>query len=201
MANVSRIHGFTPVGTLSGGIGSMGYVQKCIKGTDATALAVGDPVKLVAGALSLGIPTVTAWTTTADANYGIVVSMESWDGSDADVVSSLDKPRYVATSTRMYVLVAISPDLIFEAQVASLEDGDIGSKADPIDGGADADAQTSGFYLDTPAATETLGCSILEIVSLPDNALGAYGKVRACWNMHQLGRGIKTTGGQGGVHA
>jgi len=202
VANVSRINGFKPVGTLSGGMGNIGWIQKCLKDEDdATDLAVGDIVKLAAGNESLGIPNVTAWTTTADESYGVVVGIENWDGSDSAITPSLDKPRYSAVSTRAYVLVAISPDLVMEAQIASLEDGDIGAKADPIDGGQSSTAQTSGMYVDTAAATATYGLHILEMVPREDNALGAYGKVLVTWNLHQLGRGIHTTGGLIGVHA
>ena len=202
MANVSRINGFKPVGTLSGGMGSIGWIQRCLKDEDDSAdMAVGDPVKLAANNESVTCPTVTAWTTTTNENYGIVVGFENWDGSDSLVTQSLDKPRYSAASTRAYPLVAISPDLVFEAQVAALEDGDVGAQADPIDGGQDATAQTSGFYLDTAAATATLGCHILEVIDRPDNIIGTYGKVLATWNMHALGRGITTTGGMTGVHA
>ncbi|RJO60806.1 MAG: hypothetical protein C4542_08130 [Dehalococcoidia bacterium] len=208
MANLDRVNGFKPVGTLSGGKGSIGWIQKClVDEDDSTAVAVGDIVVLASGNESLGIPTVAA-SAAQDVPYGVVVGIENWDGSDSSVTQTLDKPRYRPASVRGYALVAIAPDLVMEAQISTggdLEDGDIGANADLVAGGVDTAAQTSGMELNyaTMAATNTLVFKIIELLPREDNALGAHAKVLCTFNLHDLAGGADTTGSTGstGVHA
>ena len=214
MANTDRVNGFKPIGTLSGGMGSLGYIQRCLVDEDyAVALAVNDVVILATSNESNGMPTVAA-AAAGNTPYGVIVGFENWDnGRDSSVTQTLEKPRISSASTRGYALVAISPDLIMETQISTggdLEDGDIGSKADLVAGGADATAQTSGMEVNysTMAATATLVFHILEMVERSDNALGAHAKVHVTFNIHELGRGVydgaitaADVTGQLGVHA
>lgn len=210
MANSDIVNGFKPVGTLNGGKGGQGYVQRClVDEDDSTALALGDIVKLAAGNESLGIPTVTA-AAAGETPYGVVVSFENWDdGRDSSVTQTLEKPRIRSASTRGYALVAISPDLIMEVQASgTVEDGDIGAKADLTAAGADTTAQTSGMEIDasTLAATSTLVFHVLEIVNREDNALGSNAKLLVSFNIHELGKGCYEVSesdatGHAGVHA
>jgi hypothetical protein len=209
MANTDRVNGFKPVGTLSGGMGALGWIQRClVDEDDATALAVNDVVAAAAGNESLGIPTVTACSA-GNVPYGVIVGFENWDnGRDSSVTQTLEKPRIRTGSVRGYALVAIAPDLVMETQISTggdLEDGDILSNADLVAGGADTAAQTSGMELDysTMAATNTLCFKILQIVERDDNALGAHAKVLVTFNLHDLAGGADATGSTGstGVHA
>ncbi len=209
MANIDRVNGFKPVGTLSGGMGAQGYIQKCLHDEDdAEEIAVGDAVRLVASNEGLTIPTVTVANTAGETPYGICVGVELWDGSDASVTATLDRPRYIAGSIRGYTLIAIAPDLIMEVQGNGVvEDGDVGAKADVIDATPDTSAQTSGQEIDisTAAATATLVYHILEVIDRGDNELGNWAKLLVTFNIHELGHGIydvgqSDTSGHVGVH-
>ncbi len=208
MANTDRVNGFKPVGTLSGGLGAEGYIQRCLVDEDyAVALAVGDVVIPVASNESNGMPTIQA-STAGDEPYGIIVGFQNWDDDNSNVTQTLDDPRISRASSRGYALVAISSDLIMEVQVSTggdLEDGDIGANADLTAGGVDLAAQTSGMELDysTMNTTNTLAFKILQIVERADNALGAHGKVLVVFNLHIFAVGGDSTGATGsdGVHA
>jgi len=199
MANTDRPSGFRPVGTLSGGLGALGFIQRClVDEDDSTVLAVNDIVKLTKSDESNGMPTVAA-VTAGDTAYGVVVGFENWDnGRDSSVTQTLEKPRIRTASVRGYALVAISPDLIMEAQVSSdaaLADGDIGGKANVLATAPDSDAQVSQMEIDNGsstsiAATATYDMHILQLLDKPDNALGTHAKVLCTFNIHELGRGI-----------
>lgn len=190
MANTDYVTGFKPVGTLSAGMGGIGYVQRCLH-VGSTELAVGDIVKLEANAQSLGVPTVIALTTGAtDVPYGCCVGIELWDGSDSAVTQTLDTPRYLAASARAYALIAIAPDLIMEVQSSvAVEDGDMGAKTLLVGATPDTTRQSSGQEVGTAAADSTYVFHVLELFSVEDNDLGASGNVLVTFNIHELGRG------------
>lgn len=206
MANTDRVNGFKPVGTLSGGYGVLGYIQRCLKDEDdSTELAVGDVVEIVTSNESNMMPTVTA-ASAGDLSYGVCVGLENWDGNDPEVTQTLDQPRYIAGSKRCYVLVAIAPDLLMEVQSSgTFEDGDIGANGDLTDATPDVDAQTSGQEIDQSSVntTNTLNFKILECINREDNALGANAKLLVMFNLHFLAGGADGTGSTGsvGLHA
>jgi len=111
MANVSRPDGFKPVRHLTGAPYNGQVNLYTLPATDSTAVAVGDLVDLTGTADADGIQIVARQNTVTGPWLGAIV------GFRADP-TALQNSGYRAASTQRYVLVADSPDLIFEAQAA-----------------------------------------------------------------------------------
>lgn len=193
MANLDRVNGFRPVKHRNGSPYNGQVTQYFIPSSDSTAVFVGDLVKLAGGASTDGYSTV-AQAAATNAVIGCVV------GFRADP-TNLDTPQYRAASTNRYVLVADSPDLIFEVQCddvgSTLAAADVGLNADFTVAAGSTSTGASGMELDTStkATTATLPLKIHSVVDRVDNELGsANQKVLVTINNHQFGSHTGTAG-------
>lgn len=201
MASVSRINGFRPVKSLNGAPYSATINTYFVPSSDATALFVGDLVKLAGDARSpLGVPTVTRAGAT-DAIVGIVVGIAFegvGDTQNVPPVNNLNTPVYRAASTNAYILVADDPNLVLEAQcTGTLGTADIGLNVSPVVATGSTSTGTSAFAIDlsTKATTATLPLKLIGFPSRPDNNIGdAYVSAYVTINNHQFKSGTGSAG-------
>lgn len=189
MANISKINGFKPVKHITGAPYTGQANIYAVKSGEK--FVAGDPVKLSAGASQGGVAEVTVATNDA-AVLGVVVGvvpakMDPVTGKMSAGSISLDTPVSVTGgSTPAFVLVADSPDIIYEVQKASFTATDVGT-AGGFDfagtQGGDAATGTSGFYV-TDTATGVV--QVLGLVQRVDNEAGAYAKVLARFNSNNF---------------
>ena len=140
MANVSKINGFRPIKHVTGAPYNGQSNIYAVASGDSTALFVGDVVKLAADGDANGIQNVTAHAAgtagTGQPALGVVVGvinpkLDPVTGKMSAGSIALDTPQYVPASTFALILVADSPDLIFETQsTAAYALADIGLNAD-----------------------------------------------------------------------
>lgn len=185
MANISKINGFKPVKHITGApYNGQANIYAVKLGEKFVA---GDPVKLSAGASQGGVAEVTVATNDA-AVLGVVVGvvpakLDPVTGKMSAGSISLDTPVSVTGgSTPAFVLVADSPDIIYEVEKASFTATDVGT-ANGFDfagtQGGDAATGTSSFYV-TDTAIGVV--QVLGLVQRVDNEAGAYAKVLARFN-------------------
>jgi hypothetical protein len=202
MASVSRVNGFRPVKTITGAPYNGAANIYFIPSSDATAVCVGDLVKLAGSARSpLGVPTVTRSGAT-DASVGVVTGiLFTGVGDTANVppVTALDVPVYRAASTDRYVMVADDPNLVFEAETAgaTFAAADVGLNASPGVTAGSTTTGASGMTVDlaTKATTAALPLKIVGFPSRPDNNIGdSYVSAYVVINNHQLKGSTGTAG-------
>lgn len=205
MANVSRVNGFRPVKHLNGSpYNGQANIYEVPAG-EAIPVFIGDLVKLSdsAGTNTYPVCESVSTATTAitgiaavpivGAVVGIINSKLDVDGAITTGSVSLDIPIYRPASTKQYVLVADSPDLIFEVEsTASVALASVGLNAD-----VGADAQTAGGGTGTstqrvsttaPDTTSTRPLQIVGISKRVDNEpASANNKVLVRINTHQYG--------------
>ena len=207
MANTSRIAGFKPVKHLNGSpYNGQANIYEVPAG-EAVPVFIGDLVKLSDSAATAGFPAVEA-VVGASAQVaavpivgsvvGIVnAKLDPVDGSMTSGSISLDTPVYRAASTKQYVLVADSPDLIFEAEAdAAVAYATVGLNAD-IGASAHTNPLLTGaspmyvYSTTAPSASATRPLQIVGIVKRPDNeAAAAYNKVLVKITTHAYGNAI-----------
>jgi hypothetical protein len=172
---------------------------------EAIPVFIGDLVKLSDAAATAGyqaVESVSTATTAVTGNaavavvgavVGIVNSKLDVDGKMTTGSVSLDIPTYRPASTKQFVMVADSPDLIFEAEstasIALADVGllaDIGSAQQAAGGGTGASYQ----YVST-TALDTTATRPLRVVGMSkrmDNEpASANNKVLVQINTHQYG--------------
>lgn len=207
MANTSRINGFRPVKHMNGApYNGQANIYEVPAG-ETVPVFIGDLVKLSDSAATSGYPAVEAAVAASSqvvsvpivgAVVGIVnAKMDPVDGRMTGGSISLDTPVYRAASTKQLVLVADSPDIIFEAEAdAAVALADVGLNADL---GASAHTQplltgASPMYVystTAPSASATRPFQIMGIVKRPDNeAAAAYNKVLVKITTHAYGNAI-----------
>jgi len=208
MANISKINGFKPVKHVNGspynGQSNIYYVPA----SDSTALFVGDPVKLAADANDQGIQQVTKATAGA-AVLGVVVGvintkLDPVGGNMTGGSIALDTPQYRVASTGTYVLVADSPDVVYEVEAATGSNAayafavaDVGQNADltTVAGSTTTGTSAAALNMATKGSTATLQWKIIGVVQRPDNEItGNYTKVLVKINNAQLSAGTGTAG-------
>lgn len=209
MANTSRVFGFKPVKHFSGAPynGQANIYEVSV--SETVPVFVGDFVVRSTNASTSGLVTVKSLSAHAtDANdvvagvilgsvVGVVNSkLDPLDGSMTAGSIALDTPQYVPAGTKAFVLVADSPDLIFETQsTASFALADIGLNAD-VGVLANATAKTTGqsaMYVNatSPSASATRPCHVVGYVKRPDNeAPAAYNKILVQITTHAQGNAI-----------
>ena len=203
MANTSRINGFKPVKHLNGcSYNGQANLYEVPAG-EAVPVFVGDLVKLSDSAATSNYPAVEAVVgasaqIAAGPILGAVVGIVNAKFDPVGGVLStgsiaLDTPVYRPASTKQFVLVADSDDLIFEAEAdASVALASIG-----LNVGVGASAHTnplltgaSPMYVYSTTAPDTTATRPLQIVGLvnrPDNEVGANSKVLVRINVHSYG--------------
>lgn len=203
MANTSRINGFKPVKHLNGSSYNGQANLYEVPAGEAVPVFVGDLVKLSDSAATSNYPAVEAVVgasaqIAAGPILGAVVGIVNAKFDPVGGVLStgsiaLDTPVYRPASTKQFVLVADSDDLIFEAEAdASVALASIG-----LNVGVGASAHTnpllngaSPMYVYSTTAPDTTATRPLQIVGLvnrPDNEVGANSKVLVRINVHSYG--------------
>jgi hypothetical protein len=169
MANVDRPNGFKLVGTISGtGInGNMRHYN--VDSSNATAVFVGDAVKLEADGN-------VAPAAAGDAVLGVVVGVEV-DRS----IPETEHPGYIPASTAGRVKVAVGPDYLYEAQEDSVGSNlaltDVGANVDLVAGSGSTTTGQSAHELDSSSVVSTTAqFRIVGLVDREDNEVGTHAK-------------------------
>ena len=182
MANINAPKGFIPVRHLHGSSWNGETKMYLIPSTDATAVFVGDLVKMagssgaagtvVAGLDCEGMPTAalaTAGTTGQDL-LGAVV------GFLVDPTNLAQK--YRLASTNRIALVVVDPTVVYEVQEdavgSNLAAGDVGSNIPYTTTAGSTTTGVSKMEIDSSAiaTTSTLPFKVLGLVKRPDVAFG-----------------------------
>ena len=211
MANTSKINGFRPVKHVTGApYNGQANIYGVASG-DSTALFVGDVVKLAADGNAAGIQYVTAHAAgtagTGQPALGVVVGiintkLDPVDGRMSAGSISLDTPVYRPGSVEQYVLVADSPDLIFEVEATaagsaySFAVADVGQNANIFAGSGSTSTGNSAHSLNMSdkGTAATLPFKILGVSKKIDNEVtGNYTKVLVQINNHQY-KSVGTVG-------
>lgn len=207
MANTSRISGFKPVKHLNGSpYNGQANIYEVPAG-EAVPVFIGDLVKLSDSAATAGVPAVEAVVAASaqvvavpvvGAVVGIInTKFDPLDGKMSAGSIALDTPVYRPANTKQFVLVADSPDIIFEAEAdASVALADVGLNAD-IGASAHTIPLASGaspmyvYSTTAPTASATRPLQIVGIVKRPDNeSAAAFNKVLVKITTHAYGNAI-----------
>lgn len=185
MANADTPFGLKPVRDLSGAPYNGAFTAFSTAAGDATAIFIGDPVKL--SGTSQDIDGVTYadvdQAATGDVMVGVVVGVKP---------VTADSLKYRAASTQRIVYVATDPNLVYEIQEVSggtaLTTAAIGLNADFVVGSGSTTTGYSGVELNnaTEATTNTLDLQIVGLVNRADNAVGEHAKWLVRINRHQF---------------
>lgn len=202
MANTSRINGIKPVKHLNGSPYNGQANLYFVPSSDATAIYVGDPVKLGGTSSTTGVPSVTlaaAGNAVLGSVVGIVnTKLDPVTGKLTSGSISLDTPVFRAASTDCFVLVSDAPDIVYEAEASNGTPAvtDIGLNINHAVGTPSATTGNSGAYLDfgTEASTATLTYKLIGFVQRPDNEVGASAKMLVTVNNHQYKGSTGTAG-------
>lgn len=203
MANTSRINGFKPVKHLNGSpYNGQANIYEVPAG-ETVPVFVGDLVKLSDSAATSYYPAVEAVVGASaqiaagpilGAVVGIINSkFDPVAGALSTGSISLDTPVYRPASTKQFVLVADSDDLIFEAEA----DASVAAASIGLNVGVGATAHTNSlltgaspmyvYSTTAPDTTSTRPLQILGIVNRPDNEIGANSKVLVRINVQSYG--------------
>lgn len=208
MPNANRPAGFRPVRHLNGSSWNGQTELFAIATADATAIGVGDLVKLVAGS-DTGAPPTSTVTPVVVPGYGTVTRIAAGGDVPAGVVvgfvpnySNLNLPsQYHAASTGLrYALVCIDPTVIYEAQFsgAFVAASTVGKNASPTVTATNASTGISGMQVDstTVATTSTLTLKILQVAPKVeyDPADTANVKLWVTVNNGSFGNGLGAAG-------
>ena len=211
MANTSKINGFRPVKHVTGAPYNGQANIYGVASSDSTALFVGDVVKLAADGNAAGIQYVTAHAAgtagTGQPALGVVVGiintkLDPVDGRMSAGSISLDTPVYRPGSVEQYVLVADSPDLIYEVEATaagsaySFAVADVGQNANIFAGSGSTTTGNSAHSLNMSdkGTAATLPFKIVGVSKKIDNEVtGNYTKVLVQINNHQY-KSVGTVG-------
>lgn len=208
MANTSKIRGFIPVKHVTGAPYNGQANIYATAAADGTAIFVGDPVKITSDADAQGIQIVTkAGQGVAILGVCVGVINPKIDPVAGKMTSGsilLDTPQYRAASTAQYILVADSPDLLFEVEATTGANANyafavanVGLNADAgtVAGSTTTGTSAASLDMSTAAVTATLQFKIMGVVQRPDNEItGNSTKVLVKFNNAQLSSGTGTLG-------
>jgi hypothetical protein len=184
MANVDTPFGLRPVRHISGAPYNGMVEEFSALASDGTAMYIGDPVKLSGTSQTINgrVYRDVDQAATGDVIVGVIVAVKP---------VTHDSVIYRAASTQRIVLVASSPDLVFEIQEVSggtaLTANDAGLNADFVVAAGSTTTGLSGVELNNvgEATTNTLDLKILSPVARDDNAIGEHCKWEVMINRHQ----------------
>jgi hypothetical protein len=185
MANADRAAGLLPVRYITGApYNGAADVYSTATG-DATAIFLGDPVKLSGTSTTINgvVYADVDQAATGDVIIGVVVGV---------LPVTNDSLIYRAASTARRLLVATDPSLLYEIQEVSggtaLTAAAIGLNADFVVGTGNTTTGMSGVELNNvgEAVTNTLDLQILGLVSRADNEVGEHAKWLVRINRHQF---------------
>lgn len=212
MANTSRINGFRPVRHFNGSPYNGQSNVYAIAAGNATAIFVGDSVKLVADGNTDGYQFVVAQAAgsagTGQAGVGVVVGivpakLDSITGKLTNGSTALDTPQYIAASTAGYVLVADAIDLLFEVEATnggssySFAVADIGQNCNLFAGSGSTTTGNSAHSADLgdKGTTATLPFKIYGVIpKIGNETTGAATKILVGYNNHSYKGGTGTVG-------
>ena len=203
MANTSKINGFKPVKHLNGSAYNGQANLYEVPAGEAVPVFIGDLVKLSDSAATSNYPAVEAVVGASaqiaagpilGAVVGIVnVKTDPTSGIMSTGSISLDTPVYRPASTKQYVLVADSDDIIYEAEA----DASVAAASIGLNVGVGASAHTNSlltgaspmyvYSTTAPDTTSTRPLQIVGIVNRPDNEVGANSKVLVRINVATYG--------------
>jgi hypothetical protein len=200
--NINRVNGFRPVKHLTGApYNGQANIYE-VPAAEAVAIFVGDLVKVGTKPGTEGYPVAEAPGASAagdiasgavlGAVVGILpVGMDPVTGKMTNGRSpQLDTPQYRAASTKQFILVADSPDLIFEAQAdGAVTNSNIGLNVGYNIGTHDTTNGNSAYQVDASSAAVTSTLP-LTLVGFPRNGIdnevnATYNKVLVKINAHQ----------------
>lgn len=184
MANPDTPFGLRPVSDQSGAPYNGATRAYSAAAGDATAIFIGDPVKLsgtsqtIDGSVYLDVDQAA----TGDVIVGVVTAVKA---------ATRDSLTYRAASTQRIVYVADNPNLLFEIQEVSggtaLTANDAGLNADFVVAAGSTTTGYSGVELNnaTEATTNTLDLHIIGLADRADNVIGEHAKWLVRINRHQ----------------
>lgn len=189
MPNADNAFGLRPVRQITGAPYNGAADVYSTAAGDATAIFVGDPVKLSGTSSVINGVTYADidQAATGDVIVGVVV------GVFPDTAESL---IYRAASTARRLLVATDPNLLYEIQEVSggtpLAAADIGLNANFVVGAGSTITGKSGVELNNvgEATTNTLDLQIVGLQARADNAVGEHAKWLVRVNRHQFANQI-----------
>jgi len=187
MANKNAPRGFLPMRHNSGG--EIRTNEYAIAADYNVKIHKGDPVILTGTGKNIAI-----------AGAGVEETLGVFAG--CSYIDSTGRHQFspywpgVITNTNIVAYVYDDPNIVFEVQVDTCAEGDIGNQMDLAEGaGSDATGQ-SGAYLDE-STKGTTGASflVLGLVNREGNAYGAYAKVEAIWAENTIKGVVSGVGG------
>lgn len=171
MASTYAPFGLRVARSLNGACMSGSIEKFFVPSTDATAIGLGDPVKLAGSADADGIPTVARMATPGtDVILGVLVGIEP-------LFSDLTL-NYRKASTAMYVYVNTDPNAVYHVQEintgTALTAAEIGLNANLALGTVDTVTGNGKTVLTntTEDVTATLDVQILRLAPIVGNAIG-----------------------------
>lgn len=184
MANPDIVRGLQPVANAYGACYTGGARVYTTPAGDATAIFVGDPVKLAGTGQVVNGQTYTDVIQAASTNVvvGVVIGV---------LPETRDSLTYRAASTVRRLLVVDDPNAEFEIQEVSggtaLTANDIGLNANFVVGSGSTVTGYSGVELNnaTEATTNTLDLKIIGLSPRENNAVGENAKWIVRLNNHQ----------------
>ena len=169
MANANIPTGLNPVRDIYGRPWNGAVNHYAVPASDATAIFIGDPVKLVGTSSTINSQSMAnvALAATTDVIVGVVVGF---------LAADRDSSLYRVASTQRIAIVCDNPDALYEIQDISsgtpLTIADIGLNVSFAAGaGGNTFTGLSGIVLDntTEATTNTLALKIVGFPNRPDN--------------------------------
>lgn len=184
MANVDTPMGLRPVRHITGAPYNGQVELFSTLASDGTAIYIGDPVTISGASQTINgrVYRDVAQAVTTGIIQGVVVGV---------VPVTADSLRYRAASTQRLLMVATSPDLVFEIQEVSggtaLTANDAGLNAAFVVGSGSTTTGMSGVELNNSGEGTggTLDLKILSPVAREDNAIGEHCKWEVMINRHQ----------------
>lgn len=203
MANVSRVQGLRPVKHINGAPWNGTLNRYYVAAADAAAIFQGDLVKLAAVTDTKG-QTVISGVPSIGGTQGATKFIAGTDSAAVGVMVgtainplNLNTPQYRLASVATYILVADSPDTIFEVQssVASPPATDTVNNAQVADAGGSTFTGQSGVTVSAYATTATFPLKLMGASQKIDNDVTAVNyKVLVMINNHQYSGGTGTIG-------
>lgn len=182
MANTDRPSGARPVRYLGGAPYNGACNPYAVDSSNATAIFVGDFIIREADG------NVAPYTGSSGGNLlGVCVAV----GTNATTYMDPDNPsrRYLPASTAGTVLVADSPDIVFEVQEddggTALVAGDAGANCDVLATAGSTSTGQSAHEIDrSTVVTSAAQLRLLRLVDRSDNAHGDFAKWEVLINEH-----------------
>lgn len=186
MANTNAPFGLKPLRSLKGG--SIVANEYSIASGYSSEIGMGHPVEMTGTGKNIQLSAAG----NVDA-CGVFIGCQYVNAAGEQKFSKNWPASTVATYIKAFVVD--DPDVIFEAQVSTLAEADIGQLADLAAG--TASNGVSGMYIDaaTLAATNAT-FRILRLSNRPSNEYGAYAKAEVLFIEHALRGVVAGVGGQ-----